>query len=84
MRRSLNAVSLLAVYMLITGPTDVGKPFGNDYTSTVNSFDDDLFWTFSRHKIWTLGFGLKPPQYLESGSGFVFTWKGERRRGDLI
>ena len=48
MRRFLNAVSLLAVYIFITGPPDVGKPFGNDYFSTVNDFDDGL-WTYSQH-----------------------------------
>jgi hypothetical protein len=80
MRRSLNAVSLLAVYMLITGPTDVGKPFGNDYSSIVNDFYDG-FWTFSRQKFWTLDFWVKPNNILEYGSGFVFTWKDERGGG---
>jgi len=42
MRRSLNAVSLLAVYIFIRGPTDVGKLFGNDYFSTVKDFDGGL------------------------------------------
>ena len=67
MRRSLNLVSLLAVYTFITGPPDVGKRFGNDYFSTVNDFDDGL-WTYSQHRFWTLVFfggggwggGLKP------------------------
>jgi len=62
MRRSLNAVSLLAVYIFITGSPDVGKPFGNDYFSTVNDFDDGL-WTYSQHKFWTLVFWFKTPHF---------------------
>jgi len=62
MRRFLNAVSLLAVYIFITGPPDVGKPFGNDYFSTVNDFDDGL-WTYSQHKFWTLVFWVKTPHF---------------------